>query len=335
MTVKIAVNGLGRIGRCVLRAWAMGVRDDVEIVAINASGDISKHVHLLKYDSTHGVFAGDVSGGDDYLEMAGRRMVRFDSRDPSAVDWAGVGADIVLECTGVFKSRDKASLYLQGGAKKVLISAPAKDPDRTVVYGVNHEEIAGDDKIISVGSCTTNCLAPVAKVLDAEFGIVSGFMTTVHAYTNDQNVLDGSHNDLQRARSCGMSMIPTSTGAAKALGEVLPSLAGKLDGVAVRVPTPNVSMVDLTAVLGRDVSAQDITSAMESAASGAMSGVLAVNHDPLVSVDYNGRGESSIYDARSTHVVGGNLARIAAWYDNEWGFSLRMLDVAAYVGGVK
>jgi len=330
VAVKIGINGLGRIGRCVLRAWAESGRNDVEIVAVNASGPIERHVHLLKYDSSHGTFSGDISGTEDFLTVNGKKIRRSSERDPAKISWGDV--DIVLECTGVFKKKAEAALHLKGGASKVIISAPSSDADAMIVYGVNNDALKESDEIISIGSCTTNCLAPVVKVLNDEIGIESGFMTTVHAYTNDQRVLDSSHDDLRRARASAISMIPTSTGAAKAIGVVIPELDGKLDGVSVRVPTPNVSLVDLTFTVSRKTTVKEINKIMEKAASGSMKGVLSVNSEELVSVDFNNNPNSSIFDATGTHVVGDNFCRVAAWYDNEWGFSVRMLDVANLVG---
>lgn len=334
MAVKIAINGLGRIGRCVLRSYVESNRSDVEVVAINASGPIDNIIHLLQYDSTHGTFPKKITGTDNSIDLGRGSIQRFESRDPASVPWDKAGADIVLECTGKFKEHESASLYLKGGAKKVIISAPSPDPDAMIVYGVNENIVTPEDKIISIGSCTTNCLAPVAKLLNDAIGIESGFMTTIHAYTNDQNVLDGSHKDLRRARACGLSMIPTSTGAAKALGQVLPELDGKLDGTAIRVPTPNVSLVDFTFTASRDTSVSEINQLMEKASAGKMNGVLGYNTAPLVSIDFNRNNNSSIFDATQTYVLNNRFCRVAAWYDNEWGFSVRMLDVAAMLGNL-
>lgn len=333
MTVKIGINGLGRIGRCVLRASLEGANKDVEIVAINSRGPVEQHVHLLKYDSVHGKFAGEVSGKEaEYLEVDGKRITLSRERDPKDIKWADMGVDVVLDCTGVFKDHEKASWHLEGGAKKVLISAPSKDPDATIVYGVNNEVYSDDKNIISVGSCTTNCLAPVAKVLNDEIGIEKGYMTTIHAYTNDQNTVDAGHDDLRRARAAALSMIPTSTGAAKALGLVLPELKGKLDGTSIRVPTPNVSLVDLCFQAKRTTSVDEIHEAIREAAGGTMYGVLGVCERPLVSIDFTHDPHSAVFDMTQTQVVDGDFVRVAAWYDNEWGFSCRMLDVAALVG---
>lgn len=332
MAVKVGINGLGRIGRCILRHYFESNRSDVEIVAVNASGSIDRHLHLLKYDSTHGVFNEDVQGNDNEISISGKKIKRFADRNPENIPWGSVGADIVLECTGIFKSHKDASLHLKGGAKKVIISAPSSDPDSMIVFGVNNDVLKAEDQIISIGSCTTNCLAPIVKVLNDSIGIESGFMTTVHSYTNDQNVLDAGHKDLRRARAAALSMIPTSTGAAKAIGKVLPELDGKLDGVAVRVPTPNVSLVDLTFTSSKKTNAKEINEVISIAATREMKEVLEYNKEELVSIDFTHNPHSSIFDATATHVVGDNLCRVASWYDNEWGFSVRMLDVAALAG---
>ncbi len=329
MTVKIAINGLGRIGRCVLRAVTELARDDIEIVAVNGPAPTDTHVHLLKYDSTHGAFPHVKKISEDAIEVAGKIIPIFHERDASKLPWGKLGVDIVLECTGVMKGKKEAMAHINAGAKKVIISAPADDADATIVYGVNNDALKKEHQIISIGSCTTNCLSPVAKVLNDTIGIEHGFMTTIHAYTNDQNILDGTHKDLRRARTAGSSMIPTSTGAAKAIGIVIPELKSKLDGVAVRVPTPNVSLIDLTFNSSRTTNAAEINEIIEKAANGAMKGVLAYCTEPLVSIDFNHNPNSSIFDALGTKVVGGNFCRVAAWYDNEWGFSVRMLDVAA------
>ncbi|MDA0782167.1 MAG: type I glyceraldehyde-3-phosphate dehydrogenase [Rickettsiales bacterium] len=327
MTVRIAINGLGRIGRCVLRAITEYERDDVEVVAVNGPADIEQHLHLLKYDSIHGTFPQVKRIGNN-IDMGRGEIKLFQLRDPLQLPWKELDIDIVMECTGVFNKRDKAAMHLQAGAKKVMISAPADDADATIVYGVNNDVLKPEHKVISIGSCTTNCLAPVAKVLNDNIGIERGFMTTVHAFTNDQNVLDGSHKDLQRARTASMSMIPTSTGAAKALGLVLPELSGKLDGCAVRVPTPNVSMVDLTFDAGKNTSVDEVNSLIKTASENQLKGVLGYNDEPLVSIDYNHNPHSSIFDARGTKVIDKKFVRISSWYDNEWGFSVRMIDVA-------
>ena len=329
MTIRIGINGLGRIGRCVVRAlFEQPEFADIELVALNGSAANEVHAHLLQYDSVHGRFTKTVEATPNGLRIDGKEIPVMHERAISALDWKRYGADIVLECTGAFTKLDDAGQHLNVGAKKVLISAPAKDAAPTYVHGVNCAKLKADEHVFSIGSCTTNCLAPVAKVLNDAFGIEQGFMTTIHAYTGDQNLVDGSHKDMRRARAAGLSMVPTSTGAAKALGLVLPELAGKLDGTAVRVPTPNVSMVDLTFTSVKPLSKEAIHTAIETAASGAMKNVLAVNHAPLVSIDFTHNPASSIFDATGTQVMGSHFARVAAWYDNEWGFSCRMLDMA-------
>jgi glyceraldehyde 3-phosphate dehydrogenase len=329
MTIKIGINGLGRIGRCVVRAWAEYAREDIEIVAINAPAPAKRHGHLLRYDSVHGPFPGTVERTEDTLTISGNEIKLLKHKNPAEIPWGDHGVDIVLECTGIFRSKEDAGKHLIGGAKKVLVSAPSPDPDATIVYGVNNDVLKAEDQIISVGSCTTNCLAPVAKVLNDEFGIETGFMTTIHAYTGDQNLLDGTHKDLRRARAAGLSMIPTSTGAASALSLVVPELAGKLDGTAVRVPTPNVSMVDLVFNSQKDLSVDLVNDAIKAASEGDMKGVLGINDEELVSTDFNHNPNSSIFDLTQTYIVGDKLCRVVSWYDNEWGFSCRMLDVAA------
>lgn len=333
MTVKIAINGLGRIGRCVLRAVTEYGFDDIQIVAVNGPADIGQHLHLLKYDSVHGTFHKAKQVGND-IDMGRGAIKLFQERDPLNLPWADLDIDIVMECTGVFNKREKAAMHLKAGAKKVMVSAPADDADATIVFGVNNAILKPEHKVISIGSCTTNCLAPVAKTLNDTIGIERGFMTTIHAFTNDQNVLDGSHKDLQRARTASMSMIPTSTGAAKAMGLVLPELSGKLDGCAVRVPIPNVSMVDLTFDAGRKTSVAEINTIMKQASEGALKGILAYNDEPLVSIDYNHNPHSSIFDSLGTKVIDDRFVRVSAWYDNEWGFSVRMLDVAKLFAGL-
>ena len=330
MTVTIAVNGLGRIGRLVIRALVESGRKDIEIVAVNGPAAIETHLHLLKYDSVHGRFPAEVKAVNGGID-AGLGVMRLShEKDVSRLDWSGV--DVVLECSGKFTKKADAALHLARGARKVLISAPSPDADSTIVYGVNNNAYKPDHTVISVGSCTTNCLAPIAQVINNAIGIESGFMTTIHSYTGDQNIVDGSHKDLRRARSAAMSMVPTSTGAAKALGIVLPELEGKLNGVAIRVPTPNVSMVDLTFTSPRDTSQDEINAAIKEAANGYLKGVLAATNEPLVSIDFNHHPASSIFDLTGTYVTGKRLCRVASWYDNEWGFSCRMLDVAALVG---
>ncbi len=326
MKTRLAINGFGRIGRLVLRALVEQGRDDLEIVAINDLGPVESNAHLLRFDSVHGKFHGDVQVAGNTIDVGRGPIAVTAERDPAKLPWDDI--DIVLECTGVFKDADKARAYLER-AGKVLVSAPSKGADNTVVYGVNHETLKASDKIVSNGSCTTNCLAPVAKVLHEAVGISRGFMTTIHAYTGDQPTLDTMHNDMYRARAAAMSMIPTSTGAAKAVGLVLPELAGKLDGVAIRVPTPNVSVVDLTFEALRDVTAEEINSAIIAAADGPLKGILGATDQPNVSMDFNHDPRSSIFHLDQTKVLEGRMVRVLSWYDNEWGFSNRMLDTAA------
>jgi glyceraldehyde 3-phosphate dehydrogenase len=328
MAIKVGINGYGRIGRNILRALFEAKRtNEIEIVAINDLGDAKTNAHLTRYDTAHGKFPGEVAVEGDSMVVDGHRIKVFAERDPSKLKWGDVGAEFVLECTGLFTSKAKAGLHLQGGAKKVIISAPGgEDVDATVVYGVNHNVLKKDMTVISNASCTTNCLAPVAKVLNDKIGIQSGVMTTIHAYTNDQVLTDVYHSDLRRARSATMSQIPTKTGAAAAVGLVLPELKGRLDGFAVRVPTINVSLVDLSFIAKRATSVDEINKALKEASTGALKGVLAYNDGPLVSIDFNHDPHSSTYDATLTKVIDGNLAKVCAWYDNEWGFSNRMLD---------
>ncbi len=325
MTVKIAINGYGRIGRNVLRAiHELGRSSEFDVVAINDLGDAETNAHLTQYDTAHGRFPGEVTVEGDEIVINGDRVKVFAERDPSKLPWGELGVDVVLECTGLFKNREKAGMHLTAGAKKVIISAPGSaDIDATVVYGVNEGVLKSSDQIISNASCTTNCLAPMAKALNDSVGIVNGLMTTIHAYTNDQVLTDVYHSDLRRARSATMSMIPTSTGAAKAVGLVLPELNGKLDGFAMRVPTINVSIVDLTFTAGRDTTVEEINAIVQKAADGK---VLAYNAKPLVSIDFNHTSTSSNFDAGMTRVMDGNLVKVCSWYDNEWGFSCRMLD---------
>lgn len=332
MTVTVGINGFGRIGRCTLMHIAESARDDVKVVKVNATGPLETAAHLIRYDSVHGRFRNEVKIGDGMMDLGVGEMEMFSTYDMDELDWSGV--DVVMECTGKFNDGEKAKAHLDRGAKKVLLSAPGKNVDKTIVFGVNDEMLEASDTMISNGSCTTNCLAPVAKVLHNAFGIESGIMTTIHAYTGDQPTLDRRHKDLYRARAAAMSMIPTSTGAAKALGEVLPDLKGKLDGSAVRVPTPNVSAVDLTFVAQKDVTEADVNAVMAEAAAGAMKGVLGYTEEKLVSVDFNHTSESSTFAADQTKVIGGRLVRVLAWYDNEWGFSCRMADVAQKMGSM-
>ena len=326
MTIKVAINGFGRIGRNVLRGLIESGQTDVEVVAINDLGPVETNAHLMRYDSVHGRFPGKVTVDGDTIDV-GRGPIRVTAeRDPKALPWSDV--DIALECTGIFTARDKAALHLENGSKRVLISAPGADADKTIVYGVNHDSLTADDKVVSNASCTTNCLAPVAYVLQKTFGIDHGYMTTIHSYTGDQPTLDTMHKDLYRARAAALSMIPTSTGAAKAVGLVLPELKGRLDGSAIRVPTPNVSVVDLKAVLSKSVSAEEVNAAMKAAAEGELKNILGYEEAPLVSSDYNHDPRSSIFAAPQTKVLEGTMVRVLSWYDNEWGFSNRMLDTA-------
>ncbi len=327
MAIKVAINGYGRIGRNILRSvYEYGRTDEIKIVAINDLGDAETNAHLTQYDTTHGRFAGDVGVQNGDLMVNGDRIEALAQRDPSKLPWADLGVDVVLECTGFFRSKETAGAHLAAGAKKVIISAPGQDVDKTIVYGVNDDTLRKTDEIISNASCTTNCLAPLAKVLNDSVGIEKGLMTTIHAYTNDQVLTDVFHSDLRRARSATMSQIPTKTGAAAAVGLVLPELNGKLDGFSMRVPTINVSVVDLTFQAGRDTSVEEVNRLVKAAADGPLKGVLAYNSKPLVSVDFNHDPHSSIFDAGLTRVMEGNLVKVLSWYDNEWGFSNRMLD---------
>lgn len=328
MAIRVAINGFGRIGRLVLRSIIEHDRKDIEVVAINDLGPVATNAHLLKYDSVHGVLPGDVSVSGDTITVGSRSFKCFAVRNPAELPWGEMGVDIAFECTGIFTARDKAAAHLEAGAKRVLISAPGEKADKTIVYGVNHNTLTSTDIVVSNASCTTNCLSPVAKVLHDTVGIVRGYMTTVHAYTGDQPTLDTMHKDLYRGRSAALSMIPTSTGAAKAVGLVLPELAGKLDGSAVRVPTPNVSMIDLVFDAGRPTTVEEINTALKAAADGPMKGVLAFDTAPLVSSDYNHNPASSSVAADATNVTDGTLVRVLSWYDNEWGFATRMSDTA-------
>ncbi|MDX2428066.1 MAG: type I glyceraldehyde-3-phosphate dehydrogenase [Xanthomonadales bacterium] len=329
MTVKVAINGYGRIGRNIMRAlYELDRTDEISIVAINDLGDANSNAHLTKYDTAHGKFPGTVFVEDGDLVVNGDRIKVFAERDPSKLPWAELGVDLVMECTGFFRSRETAGAHITAGAKKVIVSAPGQNVDNTIVYGVNHDSLKSSDVVISNASCTTNCLAPVAKVLHDAVGIEHGLMTTIHAYTNDQVLTDVLHSDLRRARSATMSQIPTSTGAAAAVGMVLPELNGKLDGFSMRVPTINVSVVDLTFVASRATSVEEINAAIKAAADGSLKGVLGYNDEPLVSIDFNHDPRSSIFDAGLTKVMEGNMVKVLSWYDNEWGFSCRMLDTA-------
>lgn len=330
MTVKVAINGFGRIGRNVLRAIVESGRTDIEVVAINDLGPVDTNAHLVRFDSVHGRFPGEVTTGEDWIDV-GRGPIKVTAlRDPRELPWAGV--DIALECTGIFTNRDKAALHLENGARRVIVSAPSAGADKTIVFGVNHDSLTAQDMVISNASCTTNCLSPVVKVLNDTIGITKGFMTTIHSYTGDQPTLDTMHSDLYRGRAAALSMIPTSTGAAKAVGLVLPELAGKLDGVAIRVPTPNVSVVDLVFEAVRDTSVDEINAAIRAAADGPMKGVLGYTDRPNVSMDFNHDPHSSIFHMDQTKVMDGRMVRILSWYDNEWGFSNRMADTAVAFG---
>ncbi|WP_171121335.1 MULTISPECIES: type I glyceraldehyde-3-phosphate dehydrogenase [unclassified Ruegeria] len=330
MTIKVGINGFGRIGRCTLSHIAASARNDIEVIKVNATGPLETTAHLLKYDSVHGRFPRDVAINGNTMDLGRGPMQMFSTYDMNELDWEG--CDVVLECTGKFNDGLKAKTHLERGAQKVLLSAPGKNVDKTIVYGVNHNNLAAEDKMVSNGSCTTNCLAPLAKVLDEGIGIEHGIMTTIHAYTGDQPTLDRRHSDLYRARAAAMSMIPTSTGAAKALGEVLPNLKGRLDGSAIRVPTPNVSAVDLTFRAARDVSVDEVNAIVREASQGHMQRVLGYEPAPLVSTDFNHTEESSIFAPDQTRVVNDRMVRVLAWYDNEWAFSVRMADVAVAMG---
>jgi glyceraldehyde 3-phosphate dehydrogenase len=337
MTIKVAINGYGRIGRNVLRAhYEGGKKHDLQIVAIDDLGNAETNAHLTRYDTAHGKFNGTVAVEGDSMVVNGDKIRVLAQRNPADLPWGTMGVDVVLECTGLFTSKEKAGAHLKGGAKKVIISAPGgKDVDATVVYGVNHQTLKGSHTVISNASCTTNCLAPMVKVLHDKIGVVQGLMTTIHSYTNDQVLTDVYHEDLRRARSATMSMIPTKTGAAAAVGLVLPQLNGKLDGFAVRVPTINVSLVDLVFTAARATTADEVNAAMKSAATGELKGVLEYSDGPLVSVDFNHNPASSIFDATLTKVSGGTLVKALSWYDNEWGFSNRMLDVTVVLMNAK
>ena len=332
MVTKVAINGFGRIGRLALRAIVESKRKDIEVVAINDLGTPDFNAHLLQYDSIHGQFPYKVRASKNSINVGSKAIKIFSERNPEDLPWGKLNVDIVMECTGIFTDKAKASLHINAGAKRVLISAPSKNADITVVYGVNHKKIKKSHTVISNASCTTNCLAPVAMVLDKLCGINQGYMTTVHAFTGDQAILDTLHSDKRRARSASQSIIPTSTGAAKAVGLVLPQLAGKLDGTAVRVPTPNVSMIDLVFNAKKKVTIEEINNAMVKISSGSLKGVLNTSDQPLVSIDYNHNPASSTFDLTQTEVIGGKLGRVLSWYDNEWGFANRMSDTASVIG---
>ncbi|MCW5732223.1 MAG: type I glyceraldehyde-3-phosphate dehydrogenase [Alphaproteobacteria bacterium] len=332
MAVKVAINGFGRIGRLVLRAIVESGRKDIQVVGLNDLGPVETNAHLLRYDSVHGRFPHEVTSGPDWIDAGLGRMKVTAERDPAKLPWKELGVDVALECTGIFTSKEKAGAHLAAGAKRVLISAPADGVDLTVVYGVNHDKLDKSHTIVSNASCTTNCLAPVAQVLNEAVGIERGFMTTVHSYTGDQPVLDTMHKDLHRARAAALSMIPTSTGAARAVGLVLPELKGRLDGTAIRVPTPNVSMIDLVFDAKRDTTKEEVNDAVKRAASNRLKGVLNVSDAPLVSSDFNHDPASSTLDMTQTQVIEKRLVRVLSWYDNEWGFSNRMADTAVAMG---
>jgi glyceraldehyde 3-phosphate dehydrogenase len=332
MTVKVAINGFGRIGRNVLRAIVESGRKDIEVVAVNDLGPVETNAHLLRFDSVHGRFPSEVTVDGDSLVVDGQKIKVTAIRNPAELPHKQLGVDIALECTGIFTSKDKAKAHLDAGAKRVLVSAPADGADLTVVYGVNHDKLTRDHFVVSNASCTTNCLAPVAKVMNDSIGIEKGFMTTVHSYTNDQPSLDQIHKDLYRARAAALSMIPTSTGAAKAVGLVLPELNGKLDGVAIRVPTPNVSVVDFKFVAKRKTNKEEITEAVKRAAKQELKGILGYTEQPNVSIDFNHDPHSSVFHVDQTKVLDGTLVRVMSWYDNEWGFSNRMADTAVAMG---
>ena len=331
MSVRVAINGFGRIGRNILRAAVEAGRNDIEILAINDLAPVETNAHLLRYDSVHGRFPGEVTVKGDTITCGNGAIKVTAIKDPTQLPWKELGIDVALECTGIFTAKDKAAAHLQAGAKRVLVSAPADGADLTVVYGVNHDKLNKSHTVVSNASCTTNCLAPVVKVLNDAVGIDKGFMTTIHAYTNDQPTLDQVHKDLYRARAAAINMIPTTTGAAKAIGLVMPELKGKLDGYAMRVPTPNVSVVDLTAVMSKPVTAEGVNKALKEAAEGKLKGILAYTDDPVVSTDMMQNPNSSIVDGQLTKVIGDRLLKVVAWYDNEWGYSMRIIDLVEFL----
>ncbi len=332
--IKIGINGFGRIGRLILRAILENYENKIQVVAINDLGSIETNAHLIKYDSTHGVISDNIQTSKDGFVIRNHNIKVFAEKDPSNIPWNNVGADVVLECTGIFLDKISAEKHIKGGAKKVIISAPGKEVDFTIVQGVNSKSLKKEHNVISNGSCTTNCLAPVAMVLEKTFGINYGYMTTIHSYTGDQKLLDTLHKDLRRARSTEGAMIPTSTGAAKAMSLVLPSLKGKLDGTAIRVPTPNVSLIDFTLVTEKEVTSESINDAMIKASNGELKGILDINQKPLVSKDFNHNPHSSIFDVTQTQVIKGKFSRVLSWYDNEWGFSNRMCDTAIQIASL-
>ncbi len=333
MTVRVAINGFGRIGRLVLRAAYESRREDIEIVGINDLGPVETNAHLLRYDSVHGRFPGEITTGDGWMDFGRGKITVTAERDPAKLPWKKLGVDVALECTGIFTKRETAAKHLEAGAKRVIVSAPADGADLTVVMGVNHDELKPTHEVISNASCTTNCLAPVAYVLHKGIGIERGYMTTIHAYTGDQNTVDTLHHDLRRARAAALSLIPTSTGAARAVGQVLPELKGKLDGTAIRVPTANVSLIDFKFDAARETSPDEVNGLMEDAAkSNRLKGIIGINKAPTVSVDFNHDSHSSTFDVTQSQVIDGRFVRVLAWYDNEWGFSNRMVEVAALFG---
>ena len=326
MAVRVGINGFGRIGRLVLRAAMEEGRNDVEFVAVNDLGNVKTNAHLLKYDSVHGTFPGEVTSDDKSISVNGHKVAVLAISDPTKLPWKDLGVDVVFECTGRFSDKDKAVVHLASGAPKVLVSAPSKGADKTIVYGVNHDTLTKADQVVSNASCTTNCLAPPVYVLDKAIGVERGYMTTIHSYTGDQRIVDTLHSDLRRARGAALSMIPTTTGAARAVGLVLPHLKGKLDGSAIRVPTPNVSVVDLVFLSKKSTTPEEVNGLIEEAANGELKGILGFNTEPLVSIDFNHDKRSSIFDGSQTQVIDGNMVRILSWYDNEWGVSNRMCD---------
>ena len=334
MKTRIGINGFGRIGRLILRALLENYKDKIQVVGINDLGSKETNAHLIKYDSTHGTLNHEVISTNEGFKINNQNIKVFSEKDPANIPWGDVGANIVLECTGLFLTKETAGKHIKGGAKKVIISAPAKDADFTIVQGVNSQELKKEHNIISNGSCTTNCLAPVAMILEKTFGIEYGYMTTIHSYTGDQKLLDTLHKDLRRARSTEGAMIPTSTGAAKAMSLVLPSLKGKLDGTAIRVPTPNVSLIDFTLVTNKDVSVDKINDAMTKASQNELKGILGINRQPLVSKDFNHDSHSSVFDVTQTQVIKNKFSRVLSWYDNEWGFSNRMCDTAIQIASL-
>ena len=332
MVTRVAITGFGRIGRLTTRGIIESKRQDIKIVALNISGSIENAIHLLKYDTIHGRFQGSIKNTRSTLNLGTGSIKVFSERDPRKLPWDRIGVDVLMECTGSFNSKEASSIHLDSGAKKVLISAPAKNADLTVVYGINHQKLRKTHKIVSNASCTTNALAPVIHILDHAFGIQKGSMTAIHAYTGDQKLIDNNHKDLRRARAAGESIIPTSTGAARSIGLIIPHLDGKLDGTAIRVPTPNVSMIDCVLMMKQKVTVEQVNATMQKSAKNKLKAILGICDEPLVSADFNHQPYSAIFDCTQTRIISGNLLRVVAWYDNEWGFSLRMADTAAYMG---